>query len=516
MLNQATPKSTTPGETPTKRKQTVKEWVDTRVIQDQIDRYLDNGKDFIDEDAINGKLTDPANINADAQRIRDIVAKSESLETLLPDELAALLHVKDPTLIKEMEEAALRIKLKVYDNRIVTFAPLYLSSKCVNGCTYCSFREGNDQSVRRVLTMEEIEREIKTLAGEIGHKRLIAVYGEHPDSGVDYIEESIKAIYAAKYKTKKGYGNIRRANINAAPMSIEDLKRLHEVGIGTYQVFQETYHKKTYETVHPANTLKGNYLWRLYCMHRAYDGGVDDVGIGALFGLYDWRFEVMGLLAHTRELETKFGVGPHTISFPRLEPADNAPGIEERSKYHVSDAEFHHAVLCIRLAVPYTGMILTARENATMRRDIMKLGITQTDASTKIGLGAYSEKSEEQEAQRQQFILGDTRSLDEVVRDLASGGFITSFCTAGYRCGRTGHTIMDALKSGHEGQFCKLNAIITYREWLDDFATDETKKMAEPIIDAEIAQVKERNPKMYDALMKKYDRTIDGHRDLYF
>lgn len=493
----------------------VKDWVDNVVIQDEIDRYLpEDGTDFINEDEIWAALERQK--NPDPAYVREIIEKSRKLDTLLPEETAALLNVTDPELIKEMEQAAIDIKLKVYDNRIVTFAPLYLSSKCVNGCTYCSFREGNDHAVRRVLTQDELDREIKTLAGEIGHKRLIVVYGEHPDSDAEYIADTVKTIYNAKYKTRKGYGQIRRVNINAAPMSIDDLAMLNEVGIGTYQVFQETYHHQTYKDVHPENTLKGNYKWRLYAMHRAMEAGIDDVGIGALFGLYDWKFEVMGLLAHARDLEEKFGVGPHTISFPRLEEADNAPGVDDTESYHLTDEEFKHVVLCLRLSVPYTGMILTARENAELRDKIIPLGITQTDASTKIGLGAYAESSEEQEAQRQQFILGDTRSLDEVVRALAKQGFITSFCTAGYRCGRTGQKILDALKSGHEGKFCKLNAIITYREWLDDFGSEETIKLAEPIIQREIEQVKETNPKMFNALKKYYTRTKEGERDLYF
>jgi len=495
----------------------VKEWADSRIIQSQIDKYLNkDGSDFIDESLIEKSLKEQA--KPDKNFVREIIAKSKSLETLLPEETAALLNVEDEESLAEMQNAALEIKLKVYDNRIVTFAPLYLSSKCINGCEYCAFRGKNENSVRRVLTMPEIEKEIETLAGKIGHKRLIAVYGEHPDSDANYIAQSVKTIYAAKYETKKGFGQIRRININAAPMSVEDLKILKEVGIGTYQVFQETYHRKTYAKLHPSNTVKGNYRWRLYCMHRAYDAGLDDVGIGPLLGLTDWKFDVMAVLLHARELESKFGAGPHTISFPRIEHADNAPGIKETKSTHLSDAQFKKAVLCIRLSVPYTGMILTARENQKIRDEIIPLGITQTDASSKIGLGAYSEDFDysHQEAVRQQFILGDTRSLDEVVRSLAKQGFITSFCTAGYRCGRTGQKILDALKSGHEGQFCKLNAIITYREWLDDFASPETMALAEPIIQKEIAEVKEKNPKMFDALMNYYDKTKNGARDLYF
>ncbi|MBN2859821.1 MAG: [FeFe] hydrogenase H-cluster radical SAM maturase HydG [Sphaerochaetaceae bacterium] len=492
----------------------VKDWVENRIRQDEIDRYKETGEqDFIDDELIEGYLDEMS--EPSAQYVRQIIAKSLRIETLSLRETAALLHVKDPLLIAEMEEAAIRIKKFVYDNRIVTFAPLYLSSKCVNSCKYCSFRSENGEMERRIVPPEELKREVQTLAGGIGHKRLIVVYGEHPDSDVDYIVDTVKEIYDSTFTTKKGSGQIRRVNINAAPMAIDDLKRLKEVGIGTYQVFQETYHKKTYRQVHPQNTLKGNYDWRLYTMHRAFDAGIDDVGIGALFGLYDWRFEVMGLISHTHELERKFGVGPHTISFPRLEPASNAP-LATDSKYLVSDDEFKHAVLTLRLAVPYTGMILTAREDASLRRRILPLGITQTDASTKIGLGAYSRGSEDQEVERQQFVIGDSRSLDEVVREMAEMGFITSFCTAGYRCGRTGNKIMDMLKCGREGTFCKLNAIITYREWLDDFASEETRKSAEPLIRREIDEVKEQNPGMYDMLMDYYEKTSQGSRDLYF
>ncbi len=492
----------------------VQEWIDRRIQDEEIARYKGtDGKDFIDDELIETTLEEMK--SPDASYIREIIAKSLRIETLSLKETAALLHVSDPVLIKEMEEAAIQIKKFVYDNRIVTFAPLYLSSKCVNGCRYCSFRTENGEMERRLVPMEELKKEIQTLAGEIGHKRLIVVYGEHPDSDIDYIEETVKEIYNSRFTTRKGSGQIRRVNINAAPMSVADLKRMKAVGIGTYQVFQETYHKKTYREVHPQHTLKGNYDWRLYTMHRAFEAGIDDFGIGALFGLYDWRFEVMGLISHTHELENRFGVGPHTISFPRLEPAANAP-LATDSAYLVSDEDFKHAVLTLRLSVPYTGMILTAREDARLRRKILPLGITQTDASTKIGLGAYSKDAQEQEVERQQFVIGDSRSLDEVVREMAQLGFITSFCTAGYRCGRTGHKIMDMLKCGTEGEFCKLNAIITYREWLDDFGSEETKKVAEPLIQKEIAEVKEKNPKMFDMLMQYYEKTENGARDLYF
>ena len=318
-------------------------------------------------------------------------------------------------------------------------------------------------------------------------------------------------------KTAKGIGQIRRVNVNAPPLSIEDLKRLHDVGIGTYQVFQETYHPDSFSRVHPSDTLKGNYNWRLYSMHRAMDAGVDDVGLGALFGLYDWKFEMMGLAAHNAELEKRFGIGAHTISFPRMEPADNTP-FTQQEKYRVTDDDFKKMITVLRLSVPHTGLIITARETAEMRKQAISLGITQTDASTKIAIGSYSdeEKKDDQQGNKQQFFLGDTRSLEELINEYIQMGYITSFCTAGYRCGRTGECIMDMLKSGKEGQFCKLNAVLTFREWVDDFATEETKQKAEKIIDMEIEQIRQSMPRAFDQFMNYYNRVKNGERDLYF
>jgi len=493
---------------------TVENFIQTTIKQDQIDKYLENGKDFINDDEIWKKIEE--NKNPEKSRIRDIMAKAYDIQTLTPDETAALINLKDESLWEDIYDLAGKIKRKVYDNRIVTFAPLYCSNLCVNNCLYCSFRYDNREKIAKRLSLDEVKKETEVLAGEIGHKRLIVVYGEHPLSDVDYIADTIETIYSVNVKTRKGYGQIRRVNINAAPMSVEDLKKLKEVGIGTYQVFQETYHHETYKKVHPQNTLKGNYRWRLYCHHRAMEAGVDDVAIGALFGLYDWRFEVMGLQYHTIELEKRFnGVGPHTISFPRLEPAANAP-LAEHSKYKVSDEDFKKLVAIIRLSVPYTGMILTAREPAEIRREIIPIGITQTDASTKIGIGAYSDRYDKQEIEKQQFTLGDTRSLDIVVRELAEMGYITSFCTAGYRCGRTGEHIMGLLKCGAEGHMCKLNAILTFKEWLDDFASEETKKVGEKLLKKEIEEAKQKLPESYQKLVEFYKRTDNGERDLFF
>ena len=489
-------------------------WMKRRIKPEQIEKYLDNGKCFIDNTEIERSLAD--NAKPDPKRVRDILQKSLAIETLTLDETACLLHVDDPELLVEMQRVAAEVKTKVYDNRIVTFAPLYLSNFCVNDCLYCSFRRSNEQARRRILTMDEIRREVEVLAGVIGHKRLIVVYGEHPKSDVDYMVSSLQAIAEVKVKTRKSWGQIRRCNVNAAPLSVEELRLLKDVGIGTFQVFQETYHRPTYEKVHPGDTIKGDYLWRLYCMHRAMEAGVDDVGIGALFGLYDWKFEVMALLCHAIELEDKFGIGPHTISFPRLEPAGNTPFVEN-PEHRVDDAAFKRLVTVLRLAVPYTGMILTAREDAQLRREVLPLGCTQTDASTKIEIGGYTGRlNGNQHSERQQFILGDTRSLDDVVRELAQAGYITSFCTAGYRCGRTGQKIMKLLRTGAEGQFCKLNAIITFREWLDDFGSDRTIAVGEKIITEEIEQVRKTMPGVYEQFLSCYEKTKAGDRDLYF
>jgi 2-iminoacetate synthase len=459
-------------------------WIASRIRDNEISQYIRGGEDFIKDEEIEAHLA--AECNVDAHRVRDILAKSLAVETLTPQETAVLLNVDDPKLLREMEEAASAVKKKVYNNRIVTFAPLYLSNFCVNNCIYCGFRRENNAVKRRTLTQNEIRSEVEVLCGEIGHKRLIMVCGEHPASGVDYMVESLKTIYGVKMKSRNGWSSIRRVNVNAAPLPVEELKRLHEGGIGTYQVFQETYHHATYQTLHPPGTLKADYQWRLYCMHRAFDAGIDDFGIGALFGLSDWRFEVMGLLYHARELESATGIGPHTVSFPRLEPAVNTPYAKE-SPYKVKDSDFRKAVTVIRLAIPYTGMILTARESSSVRRELLPLGVTQADASSRIGVGAYSDESGEgQLGNRQQFLLGDTRSLDELIGELARMGYITSFCTAGYRCGRTGKSIMDLLRSGGEGKFCKLNAVLTFREWLDDFATPETQALGEELINREI------------------------------
>lgn len=406
-----------------------------------------------------------------------------------------------------MFKTAAEVKNRVYGPRIVTFAPLYCSNLCVNSCLYCGFRRENDIQVRRQLTKEEIRRETQALIS-LGHKRLVMVYGEHPSSDTDYIADSIRTVY----ETKAGRGEIRRVNVNAAPQSVENLRRLKEVGIGTFQVFQESYHHKTYANVHPRGT-KADYRWRLYALHRAQQAGVDDVAIGALFGLYHWKFEVLGLLHHTIDLEKTFGgIGPHTISFPRLEPAHNAP-LAETSPFRVSDRDFKRLVAAIRLCVPYTGMIITAREPAYIRRDVINVGCTQTDASTRIGIGAYSERLSVQRQDHQQFNICDSRSLDEVVRELARMGYLTSFCTAGYRCGRTGEFFMEIAKHGKTRHFCIPNAILTLKEYLIDYAGPETRAVGQALIET---RLKDFPQAQQEKIRGRLQEIENGARDLFF
>ncbi len=499
---------------PTATRQQELEWAQSIIRPEEIEKYLDSsGRDFIDDERIIRQLADAR--NPDPQRVRAILDKSRAMQTLEPEETATLLQVEDPDLLEEMRCTGLDIKLRAYDNRIVTFAPLYMSNHCINSCTYCGFRRENEEMHRVRLSPKEIRAETRSLAGTFGHKRLIVVYGEHPLSDIDYLEESINTVYDVRVPTRKGHANIRRVNVNAAPLDVASLRRLKQVGLGTFQVFQETYHHDTYRRVHGRKSLKSDYAWRLYCMHRAQDAEVDDVGIGVLFGLYDWKFEVMGLVSHARELEKTWrGIGPHTISFPRLEVAHNAPGARG-GRYAVSDEDFLKLITVLRLSVPYTGMICTARETASVRNEAVNRGITQMDASTRIGLGSYSTRYDDQEEERQQFMLGDARSVDELVRDLARMGYITSFCTAGYRIGRTGERIMRLLRSCHEGDFCKLNAILTFREWLDDFASPATKAMGEELIQRELAAARFRTPKLHQKFSDYYERTINGTRDLY-
>lgn len=463
-------------------------------------------RDFIDDEEIWRILRKWENPRpVEVQRVLEKAGRQIRLE---PEEMAILLQNRDPESIAEMYTLANKLKQEVYGDRIVFFAPLYISDKCVNNCLYCGYRSSNKTIHRKTLTMEEIDREVEKMISE-GQKRTILVYGESPETDINFLCDSIRRVYNVRNK----HGEIRRANINCAPLSREELRKLKAVGIGTFQVFQETYHHETYRQVHPADTIKGHYRWRLYCHDRALDAGVDDVGLGVLFGLYDWRFEAMGLLYHTIHLEEKYnGVGPHTISFPRIQPALNTP-YALNPKYAVSDDDFKKLVAVIRLAVPYTGMILTARESPAVRREILPLGVSQIDAGSRIGVGGYQEAAANMMPDKEQFQLGDNRSLAEVVRETCRMGCIPSFCTACYRSGRTGEHFMGLAKSSFVHNFCIPNAICTFKEYLLDYADPETQRIGESVIQQRVAGLAEGKTKQFVlAALEKLDR---GERDIY-
>jgi 2-iminoacetate synthase len=462
--------------------------------------------DFIDDRRIEETL---ANARPDSARVREVLAKSLSKKRLEPGETAALLAVREPDLWQEVFAAARKLKNDVYGNRIVLFAPLYVGDKCINDCAYCGFKCSNRDVVRKTLSDEELRSELVALEGQ-GHKRLILVWGEHPN----YPAEEMARIVGIAHSTKTGKGAIRRVNINAAPLDVNGYRTMKAAGIGTYQVFQETYHHPTYRAVHPANTRKGDYLWRLTAHDRAMEGGVDDVGIGALFGLYDWRFEVMGLLAHTIHLEERFGVGPHTISFPRINVASN---VELDRSHFVSDEDFKKVIAVLRLAVPYTGMILTARETPAMRREGLQLGVSQIDAGSRIELGAYQEcRGEEcQQLEREQFELHDTRPLDAVVGELIRDGYIPSWCTSCYRLGRTGEHFMEFSIPGFIKRYCTPNALTTLAEYLTDYASEPTKRDGFALIEKEVAQIADEKARGQVRARIEKIRTTD-ERDLCF
>jgi len=463
-----------------------------------------NAVDFIDEEHLTGLLEQP---RPDAAQVRDIIDKSMSKTPLSPAETSVLLRADDPASVQQIFEAARKLKRDVYGNRIVLFAPLYIGNLCMNDCRYCAFRRSNDGVIRRTLDPTEVRQQVEALEQQ-GHKRLILVFGEHPQYDPHFIAETVRSVYDVKI----GHGSIRRVNINAAPLDVEGYRVVHEAGIGTYQVFQETYHRETYARYHPRDTRKGNYLYRLDALSRAQEAGIDDVGVGALFGLYDWRFEVLGLITHALHLQERFGVGPHTISFPRMQPAHE---IDVDDRYLVSDHDFKRLVAILRLAVPYTGLILTAREAPELRREVMAFGVSQIDAGSRIELGGYTEAGDAQCMQREQFKLGDIRSLDDVMRELLKDGHVPSFCTACYRLGRTGEHFMEFAIPGFIQKFCTPNALTTLMEYLVDYASPQTRAAGEALIAREIEKIDdaERRVAVRDRLRRI--RETD-QRDLYF
>lgn len=463
-------------------------------------------KDFIDDDLIWKKLN--AHENPTKEEVRKVLKKAEQCVRLEPDEMAVLIQNQDKETIEEMYALAHKLKEEVYGDRIVFFAPLYISDVCSNNCLYCGFRSSNASMKRKTLTMDEIEEEVKIMISE-GQKRTVLVYGESPETEVDFMVETVEKVYSVQNEN----GQIRRANINCAPLRVDELKKLKEVGIGTFQVFQETYHHETYKKVHPQGTIKGHYRWRLYSMDRAQEAKVDDNGLGVLFGLYDWRFELMGLMYHTIHLEEKFnGVGPHTISFPRITPAKDTP-LSLNPDYAVSDEDYKKLVAILRLSIPYTGLICTAREPDEVRREVLPFGVSQIDAGTRIGVGAYAKAQKANSMpDKEQFTIGDSRTLDDVVKEICEMGSIPSFCTACYRAGRTGEEFMKVAKSKFVHNYCIPNAIFTLKEYVLDYATGETKEIANEIINKHIEQFK--GEPVYDKIQDTLRRLENGERDL--
>jgi 2-iminoacetate synthase len=433
---------------------------------------------FIDELRIEQALAAAA--DKDAGRVREVLDKAGELKGLDMEDVAVLSSVSDPELLGELFAAARDVKDAIYGSRLVLFAPLYVSNLCTNDCLYCAFRVRNKELKRRALTQDEIRREVEILVDQ-GHKRVLLVAGEsYPDEGFRYVLDSVATIY----DVKRGNGEIRRVNVNVAPLTVDEFTALKATGIGTYQLFQETYHRETYRDVHVGGK-KRDYDWRVTAMHRAMEAGIDDVGIGVLFGLFDWRFEVLALMQHIRELERTYGVGPHTVSMPRLEPAIGSD-IAHEPPFPVSDVDFRKLVAILRLAVPYTGMIMSTRETPNIRRETFALGVSQISAGSRTNPGGYLEDEHFDEAQ---FQLGDHRGLDDVIRDVAELGYIPSFCTACYRLGRTGMDFMDLAKPGDIKHHCDPNALSTFLEYLLDYGSEETREVGQALIARKTAEM---------------------------
>lgn len=442
-----------------------------------------------------------------AMEVLDRALEKKGLET---EDVAVLLNNDDGEVTERLWEEAGRIKHEIYGRRLVLFAPLYIANYCANNCLYCAFRRDNQTIHRRQLSMSEIVEETLLLE-EQGHKRLLLLTGEDSvRSSLDYFIEAIQTVYQTK--TPDGKGEIRRINVEIAPLDEDGFRRLKAADIGTYVLFQETYHPRTYAQMHPDGP-KADYNWRLYAMHRAQAAGIDDVGLGVLFGLHaDYRFEVLSLLEHARQLEKDCGVGPHTISVPRLEPAMNAPAALTPPS-PVSDHNFKRLIAILRLAVPYTGIILSTRESAALRNDLFALGISQISAGSRTNPGGYGVEGDDP-ATAQQFSLGDTRSLEEVIQAVCKAGYLPSFCTACYRQGRTGQDFMDLAKPGLINQFCLPNALLTFAEYLLDYAGEETQKLGKQVLKAQLQEI--RDPLRRQETEKRLASLEAGKRDLYY
>lgn len=461
--------------------------------------------EFISDEEINRTLIYAKENKTNYELIDSILKKAKEMKGLTHSEAAVLLECEDKEVLARIYDLAERIKLRFYGKRIVMFAPLYLSNYCVNGCTYCPYHMKNKEIPRIKLTQEEIVREVTALQ-DMGHKRLALEMGEHPTiNTMEYLLESIKTIYSIKHKN----GAIRRVNVNVAATTVENYKLMHEAGIGTYILFQETYNKVAYKELHPTGP-KSNYAYHTEAMDRAMQGGIDDVGIGVLFGLNLYRYDFVGLLMHAEHLEATFGVGPHTISVPRIRPADDV-NLNEFSNA-ISDEIFMKIIALTRIAVPYTGIIISTRESADLRGKLLKIGISQLSGGSKTSVGGYADDTPEEDSS--QFEVNDTRTLDEVVNWLVSLGFIPSFCTACYREGRTGDRFMRLLKSGQIVNVCQPNALMTLKEYLEDYASEDTRRKGIELIIDETKNI--TNDKVREVVLEHLADMDNGKRDFRF
>lgn len=460
---------------------------------------LNTEKIFIDREKLYG-LIDQKVTDSEVDRVLN---KALELHGLDLKDAAILLNIKDEKQRNKVFAAAGKAKEIIYGKRIVLFAPLYLGNKCTNNCVYCSFRKDNTALKRTILTDEQIEEETKLLL-KMGHKRLLVIGGEAKDTDVSYYAHSIRTVYGVNYN-----GNhVRRINVEIAPQSEDNFRLLKQEKIGTYICFQETYDQELYKTYHPSG-LKADYGWRLLVMDRALRAGLNDVGIGALFGLADYRFETLALLEHANHLDKTFGIGPHTVSVPRIEPAEGAP-LSTNIPHKVSDEDFMLLVAVIRLSLPYTGIILSTRENDQIRGRLLHYGVSQVSAASRTNPGGYDEN----EQSGAQFSLGDHRTVDEVVSALIDDGYIPSFCTGCYRRGRVGADFMDLAKPGLIHEFCLPNGMLTFKEYLQDFASPETKAKGEKLLVKLIDDIE--NPERRAKTIELLAQIEKGDRDLYF
>lgn len=456
-----------------------------------------NTYEMINEEKIEGLLENGK--KASKEEVLDIIEKARECYGLTLEEAAVLLQIEEDDLLEKLFDTARFIKDKIYGNRIVIFAPLYTSNACTNNCLYCGFRAANKELHRRTLSADEVVLEAKAIE-EQGHKRILLVCGEDPKkTHINHITDAVGAIYKNV--------DIRRINVNAAPMSVEDFKKLKSAGIGTFQIFQETYHRETYKKMHPTG-FKSDYDYRVTAIERAFEAGIDDFGIGPLLGLYDYKFDVLGTLMHSQYMDDKYNVGPHTISVPRLRPALGS-ALEE-TPYPISDEAFKKIISVIRLTVPYTGIILSTREAPDLRDELLDLGVSQISAGSKTNPGGY----EDDDKEATQFITSDERSLDEMLQVVCDQGHLPSFCTACYRANRTGEAFMELAKDAHIHEFCQPNAILTFKENLVNFASDETKAKGEKMIEKELQKIDDE--KIKEETLKRIKRIEEGERDLYY